>query len=376
MKHIPVAGPWITDAEVARVAEATRCAWYEDANGPTADFEEAFARKVGRAFAVSLPSCTSALHLVLAALGVGEDDEVIVPDATWIATAAPISYVGAQPVFVDVDPTTWCLAPDAVRRAIGPRTRAVIAVDLYGGMPEFDALQDLCSHAGVALIEDAAEAIGSMFHGEPAGSFGVASTFSFHGSKTLTTGEGGMLVTNDRELLERAQVLRDHGRAPGDVAFFNREVAFKYKMSAMQAALGHAQLDRLDQLVARKRAIFGWYRDRLASRPELTLNAEPPGTFNSYWMTTVIIDDSVGLTKAEVSRSLTEVGISTRPFFHPLSRIPAYSDHPRAHMAATDNHVSTRLGTYGLNLPSALILTEDDVDHVCTELLRVIDAAR
>lgn len=375
MSSIPIAGPSITETEVAAVENAVREAWYGEANRPIERFEQNFASQVGRRFAISLPSCTSGLHLVLAALGIGPGDEVVVPDATWIASAAPISYVGATPVFADVHPDTWCLTDDSLKKALSERTRAVIAVDLYGGMPDFDALQRTCEDAQIHLIEDAAEAIGSLHRGRPAGSFGSASAFSFHGSKTLTTGEGGMVVTDDESLYERMMVLRDHGRRPGDVAFFNNEVAFKYKMSALQAALGDAQLSRLSELVEMKRTIFDWYRARLGSTAAVTLNAEPEGTLNSYWMTTAVIDPGCGLTKVEIGEQLERAGIATRPFFHPLSGIPAYANHPQAGTAAASNPVSYRLGTYGINLPSALCLTEQDVDRVCTELLRVLGSA-
>jgi len=371
-RRIPVAGPSITEHEVALVADAARTAWYEHAGDVTDRFEASFGAYVDRVHAVSLPSCTSALHLSLAALRIGEGDEVIVPDATWIASSAPISYVGATPVFADVDRTTWCIDPASVERCITPRTRAVIAVDLYGGMPDFDALQAVCDDAGIALIEDAAEAIGSRYRDRPAGAFGITSTFSFHGSKTLTTGEGGMLVLDDDELHHTVMKLRDHGRNPGDVTFLNEEVAFKYKMSSLQAALGQGQLDRIEELVSGKRQIFAWYRDRLADHPLLELNAEPAGTLNSYWMSTVVVAPEAGRSGTALAAELGEAGISTRPFFHPLSSIPAYASAPDAGRARDANVVSRHLGDHGFNLPSALSLTEDDVDYVCHHLDRLL----
>jgi perosamine synthetase len=371
---LPVAGPWITEVEVAAVADAARTAWYGDAGTVIAQFEARFAEYVGRAHAISLPSCTSALHLSLAALGVGDGDEVIVPDATWIASAAPVDYVGADIRLVDSDPDDWCLSVDAVERAITDRTRAVIAVDLYGGMPRMDALTELCDARGVALVEDAAEAIGSRYGGRLAGGFGATSTFSFHGSKTLTTGEGGMVVTDDPALHERMQVLRDHGRPPGDTDFYNDEVAFKYKMSSLQAALGLAQLQRVDELVARKRAIFAWYRERLEGTEGVTLNPAPEPVESSYWMSTVVLDEGLGVTERDVSKALRARGIATRPFFHPLSSLAAYAGRPGTAEARDRNVVARHLGTYGVNLPSALSLTEADVEQVCDALLDVLRA--
>lgn len=371
-RMLAVAGPSITDHEINAVTEAVRSAWYESANEANDRFERSFARYVGRRHAVSLPSCTSALHLALSASGVGPGDEVIVPDSTWIASAAPIMYVGATPVFVDVHDATWCLDPRSVEAAITDRTRAVIAVDLYGGMVRFDELMAVCSARDILIIEDSAEAIGSGYQGRPAGSFGMCSTFSFHGSKTLTTGEGGMLVTDDGELYERVLHLRDHGRRPGDVTFFNTEVAFKYKMSSLQAALGQAQLERIDELVASKRRIFHWYQERLAGESALSLNAEPDGTYNSYWMSTVILDPSVSKGRDALIRDLARVGVATRPFFHPLSALPAFAGAKDADRARSANPVSSAIGARGINLPSALRLTEAEVDYACDQLMEFI----
>src|SRR5262245_17656235 len=272
MERIPIAGPWITDKEVAYVADAARNAWYAGANQFHERFERAFAEYIGVDHAIALPSCTSAIHLALLGLRVGPGDEVILPDCTWIASAAPVTYVGATPVFADIEPDPWCLSARSFEERITPRTRAVIPVDLYGGTPDFDAIDAVARKHRIAVIEDAAEAIGSERGARKAGSFGDAGVFSFHGSKTLTTGEGGMLVTRREDVWRRALFLRDHGRAPGDRMFWNTEVGHKYKMSAMQAALGLAQLERIDELLAKKRQIFAWYEGALAGVDLVTLN--------------------------------------------------------------------------------------------------------
>jgi perosamine synthetase len=375
MSRIPIAGPWITQREIDYVSDAAAHAWYDGANVYTERFEQAFAAYLGVRHAVSLPSCTSAIHLALAAVGVGPGDEVIVPDVTWIASAAPVSYVGATPVFADIDPVNWCLSAEAFERCVTPRTKAVIPVDLYGSLPNWGAIRTVAGRHGITVIEDAAEALGSQWHGSRAGSLGDMGVFSFHGSKTLTTGEGGMLVTDRSDLKDRVLFLRDHGRPPGDRMFYNTEVAYKYKMSALQAALGLAQLERVDELVGRKREIFAWYRDDLNDIPGLTLNPEPQGTMNSYWMTTIILDERYGLTKARLMELLNDRGISSRPFFHPLSLLPAYAGTLGVDEARRRNIVSYRITPHGLNLPSALSLTREDVAHVSRALRDILDAS-
>lgn len=374
--RIPVSGPWITEREIRYVTDAVTNAWYANHAVYHQRFEKAFTAYLGVQHAMALPSCTSAIHLSLLALGVGPGDEVIVPDATWIASAAPVSYVGATTVFADIDPVTWCLSTESFEACITPRTKVVIPVDLYGSMPDWRGLRDVAQRHGVQIIEDAAEAVGSRFQDKLAGTFGRTGVFSFHGSKTLTTGEGGLLVTDDAALFARAQRLRDHGRPPGDRMFCNTEVAHKYKMSSMQAALGLAQLERVDELIARKRQIFSWYRNFLAGVDGIALNAEPAGTLNSYWMVTVILDGRLGMDKKVLMAKLDQHNIDSRPFFFPLSSLPAYSAHAEAARARARNRVAYELTPRGLNLPSGLNLTEADVEYVCTSLLTALGLRR
>lgn len=371
---IRIAGPWITDKEIQYVAEATAQGWYSQSNFYQERFEQAFARYVGKPFAAALPSCTSAIHLALAAWGIGPGDEVIVPDIAWIACAAPIAYVGATPVFADVDAKTWCLSPESLEACMTPRTKAIMAVDLYGHIFAANEIRAIARRRGLHLLEDAAEAVGSEYQGCKAGSLGDAGVFSFHGTKTMTTGEGGMFVTGDEELYRRVLVLRNHGQEPGAPMFWNVEVAYKYKMSALQAALGTAQLERIEELVERKRQIFNWYVEELKALDGITLNTETAGTKNSYWMVTVIWDAArFGLAKEELMRRLAERGIDSRPFFYPLSSLPAYAGHPEAQKAARRNTVSYRLAPCGINLPSALNLTREQVKTVCNVFKEIFD---
>ena len=257
MNPIPVAGPSITQKEIDYVTEAVTNGWFDKAYDYHRRFEEAAAALLGRRFAIALPSCTSGLHLALAALGIGPGAEVIVPERNLDRERRADRLCRRDARFCRCrSRRAGASIASAFERAITPRTKAAIVVDLYGNMPDWAAIEAVAARHGISLIEDAAEAIGSRYRGRPAGAFGVASAFSFHGSKTLTTGEGGMLLTDDEALYRRCLKLRDHGCAPGDIMFFNDEIAFKYRMSAMQAALGLAQLERLDELIARKREIF------------------------------------------------------------------------------------------------------------------------
>lgn len=367
---IPVAGPWITDREVEAVAHAARHSWFEHANDESRAFEAEFAAATGRAHAIALPSCTAGLHLSLMALGIGPGDEVVVPETTWIATAAPITYVGATPVFVDIEPDTWCMSVESVRGVVSPSTKAVIAVDLYGGFPDLVALETLCDEHGIALIEDSAEAAGGRHAGRAAGAFGKASTFSFHGSKTLTTGEGGMVLCDDEAMYRRMLFLRDHGRLPGDVSFRSVEVAWKYKMSELQAALGRVQLDRIDELIDKKRTIFQWYATRLD--PQLvSLNVEREHERATYWMVTAVFAEATAVMADTASAALADAGIASRPFFPPLSSLPAFEDAGDAPRARRHNSVSDDIARRAINLPSALTLTEDQVERVCDVVRRL-----
>lgn len=372
-ERIPIAGPWVTEKEIRYVAEAAADGWYERAGFYVQRFEEAFARYHGVKHAIAVPHCTSAIHLALAGLGITDGDEVIVPDISWIASAAPIHYVGAIPVFADIDRTTWGLSAESVRNNITARTRAIITVGLYGLSPDMDAILAVAKQHGLRVIEDSAQTLGSKFKGKLSGTFGDAGVFSFHGTKTLTTGEGGMFITDDSDLHQRAQVLRDHGRTKENFRnFYNTEVAFKYRMSSLQAAFGFAQLERLDELIEKKRQMFRWYQQRLADIPGIQLNAEPPGDFNTYWMTTVIVDPDYGLNSQQLMAEFARHSIDVRPFFHPMSSLPAFKDFPRVSEARQHNTVAYAVSPRGINLPSALMLQESQVDRVCVVLREIL----
>jgi perosamine synthetase len=374
MEPIYMAGPSITEHEIAVVNDAMRTGWYEKPYWYVETFQKEFAAYHGRKYGIMTPNCTMSIHLLLTALGISDGDEVIVPECTWIATAAPVSYLRATPVFCDIEPVNWCLDPESVERCITPRTRAVIAVDLFGNMPVMDEVVSLAEKHGIPLIEDSAESLGSIYKGTRAGKFGVGSVFSFHRTKTLVTGEGGMLLLDDDKLYERCMFLRDHGRKPGGPIYYNYEVTYKYMPFNLQAALGYAQFQRLDELVNKKREIWQMYKERLAGVDDIELNAEPEGVYNSVWITGLVFGKSHNLSKLDAMARLSELGLPSRPFFYPLSSLPAYpgfEERYRPH-----NPRSYDISARAINLPGALNLTEDQIDAVCDGIKKVCEQSR
>ena len=370
MKTIHWAGPSITEHEIDIVHDAMRNGWYENKFDYVEKFQHEFAIYHDRKYGIMTPNCTSAIHLLLTALEISEGDEVILPECTWIATGAGITYLRANPIFCDVDPKTWCLDPRSVEKLITPKTKAVIAVNLYGNMPQYDELTKLCAHHKIPLIEDSAESVGSTYKGVRAGKFGIGSVFSFHRTKTITTGEGGMLLLDDEKLFDRCMFLRDHGRKK-DVMYLNYEVTYKYMPFNLQAALGYAQFQRIEELVDIKRNQLKMYRERLDKIEDIFLNTEPEGGVNGAWITAVLFGKSHKLQALEVVEKLAEMDIPARPFFYPLSSLPAY---PMARAKyETMNPVAYDISTRGINLPGSAILTEDQIDWICEGIKKLID---
>ncbi len=367
---IQMAGPWITKLEMDTVMDAMENGWYGDkAYWYCEEFQRVFAEWHNRKYALMTPNCTSAIHLALYSLGVGPGDEVILPECTWIASAAPTTYVGATPVFVDIDPKHWCMDAASLEAAITKNTKAVIMVNLFGNMPDIKAIQIICDHHGIPLIEDAAESLGSSYQGVKSGKFGKASVFSFHRTKTLTTGEGGMFLTDDDELYKRASFVRDHGRDP-ERMYFNTEVAYKYMPFNIQAAIGYAQFQRIDELVGRKRWILEEYKRLLEDIPDIHFNPEPPGGVNGAWATTMVFGDRHNMSKERAIEALSGLGLPLRPFFYPLSSLPAYETH--ADHGKACNPVAYDVSSRGVNLPSALNITEDQISEVAQGIRTIL----
>lgn len=370
MKHtfISVTVPSITQREVQYITKAAKDGWRENHRKYIGLFEKKFAKYVQRKYALATSSCTGALHLSYLSLGLKRGDEVIVPNITWVGSVAPLYWMGVQPIFADINPKTWCIEADDIEKKITKKTKAIIVVDLYGNTAEMKSILKIARKHKLWVIEDAAEAAGSEYFGKKAGSFGDISCFSFHGSKMLVTGEGGMLLTDRKDVIEKARYFNEQCKDPKK-AFWNLEIGYKYKMSNFQAACGIAQLERVESLIKKKRQIFAWYKKRLSKSPGLTLNAELEGTKNTYWMVTVVFDKKYNIHKEKLLKELEKYGIQARPFFYPLSSLPAI--HRKA-----NTPVSFDISSRAINLPCGFNITKKKVDYICGALLEVLKRNR
>ena len=367
---IPVAAPVIGEREIAYVDDAVRSGWVSSI-GPYIDrFEAGFAKWVGVKHAVAVANGTVALHLALHALGLGPGDEVVIPDLTFAATAHAVLQTGATPVLADVEADTFCLDPAAVERAITSRTKAILPVHLYGHPADMTALRALAAPRGIDLVEDAAEAHGARVGGARVGSLGRVAAFSLYGNKIITTGEGGILTTDDDALAARLRFLKDHGMSK-ERRYFHTELAFNYRMTNLSAALGVAQLEQADEFIEKKRRIMDWYREGLAGTP-LDLSVERPGYRSVYWMASAVLRAGVSRTRDEVGAALKAAGVDSRPFFAPMSELPHLASLRRVGRDGDGCPVSARLSAGGLNLPSGCALGAADIARVCQALRAAI----
>jgi perosamine synthetase len=365
-KFIPATGPDITAKEIKYVERAARDGWDQNAGKYTALFEQKFAKYVGRKYALATSSCTAALHLAYLALGIKAGDEVIAPNITWIASVEPLYWIGAEVKYADIDPKTWCIDPKSVEQLITPNTRAILVVNLYGHVADMDPILNLAKKHNLKIIEDAAESVGSVYKGKMAGSFGDVSAFSFHGSKALTTGEGGMMLSDSEDVIKKARYYNDHCKDPKKV-FWNLEIGYKYKMSNFQAACGLAQLSRVKSLIAKKILIFKWYQKYLGGIPGISLNAEAPGTKNTYWMVTVVINKKIlkNKTKEQLINELAKENIQARPFFYPLSTVPAIN-------VTAHTPIAFDISPRAINLPCGAKTTEAEVAYISKTLKEIL----
>lgn len=370
--QVPLVQPILDGNELEYVTECIRTGWISSQGRFVREFEESFGRYVGTPNAVVTSNGTVALHLALVTLGIGPGDEVIVPDLTFAAPVNAVLYVGATPVLVDVDPVTMAMDMDAAAAAVGSRTRAILPVHLYGHPADMDRVMALATRHGLVVVEDCAEALGSRYRGEHVGLRGDAATFSFFGNKTITTGEGGMILFKDAAMLERARMLRDHGMSKTR-RYWHLEVGFNYRMTNVQAAIGVAQVERAAHFVSRKRWVADAYRQRLADVPGLQLPGEVGDVVNSYWLYTVVLPRPLATERDALLEQMKESGVEVRPVFHAMHRMPPYQPYVRegqqfpGSIAASDG---------GISLPSGVHMNEADIDKVARVVREVIARCR
>ena len=367
---IPVANPSLDGNELAYVIDCLKSGWISSQGGYLRKFEAIFADFLGIEQALAVTNGTAALHLALVTLGIGPGDEVIVPDLTFAASASAVIHAGATPVLVDVERTSWTIDVDKAAAAVGPRTRAIMPVHLYGQPADMDAIRSLADRHRLLVIEDAAEALGSTWKGRKVGSFGDAAIFSFFANKIVTTGEGGMAVFADAAKAERARKLRDHGMSPAK-RYWHEEIGFNYRMTNMQAAIGVAQMERIERLVAGKLALAERYRKGLIDVPGVVLPAARAGVLNTFWSYSILLSDCPSMDERDhVIARLARLGIGTRPLFYPLHTMPAF----RAFAGNRDFSATEFLSARGLSLPSAISLEDREIDFVCHSLSSLLAA--
>ena len=369
--RIEVFQPVVGDTESAAVVDAlSRGAISGRLEGDyLGEFETLVSHQCGASYGVTTSTGTAALALAVAGLGIGPGDEVLVPAVTNIASAFAVVYAGATPVFLESEPVTGNIDPDLIRRQITPRTRAIMPVHLYGHPVDMDPVMAIAAEHGLSVIEDNAEAQGALYRDRPTGGIGHVGCLSFFVNKTVTTGEGGMVVTSDKALADRIRHIKNLAYS-GPNKFHHEVVAYNYPLTNLQAAIGVAQMKRFDEVVQAKRALAARYRERLVSIPGLQLPAEQPWARSSYWMSTIVLGDD--LPERDVVRSrLTEDGIGTRTFFHPMHQQPVFL---KMGVSSTSDRlpVAERLGQRGLYLPSTITLTDADLDRICASVRRAV----
>jgi perosamine synthetase len=366
---LPISKPFIGAREKELVLDALDSGWVSSIGKYIDEFEAGFARYCGTEYALAVSNGTTGLHLALAALGLQPGDEVIVPDLTFVATPNAVAYTGATPVLADIDPDTLCIDPASVKSLITERTKAIIPVHLYGHPADMDALLEIGAAHGVDIIEDAAEAHGAEYKGRRVGGLGKCGVFSFYGNKVITTGEGGMLTTNDQAFYLQAKRLRDHAMSPRR-RYFHEERGFNYRITNLQAALGVAQLERIEEFLARRAEIMDWYNSEIATTDAIRLNRVKNWAKSAFWMICLEVDWLDETRRDVLMQKLRERGIDTRPYFCTMSSMPMYKQEPLP--------ISARKAQIGLNLPSYFELTKPEVQRVgsgVNEILRELRPA-
>jgi len=361
MMKIPVSIPDLSGNEERYVADAVKSTWISSTGAYVKRFESEFAVLAGTKYALSVANGTLALHLAMIAMNIGPGDEVIVPSLTYIATANAVKYVGATPVFVDVDPATWCLDPTKLNAAITPRTKGIIPVALYGHPADMDAINTIAARHNLWVVDDTAEAHMATYRGRPAGSLAPMSTFSFYGNKIITSGEGGALTYDDPELDARLRMLRSQGMDPKRRYYFPI-IGYNFRLTNVACALLCAQLERKEQILSRRRAIFADYRRKLAGIPGIGFQPVAKWAEPAPWLFCITADETqFGMDRDALALKLEERGIETRPFFVPIHGLPPY----RTGGTVAELPVTEQLARSGLNLPTFGGMTDAQVDYVC-----------
>ncbi len=366
-RFIPVAEPVLAGNEKQYVNQCLESGWISGSGNYVEAFEKSFADFCGVDHAVSIVNGTAALHVALLALGIGRGDEVIVPDLTFIASANAVTYCGAQPVFADVDARTWTLDPQDTAAKISARTKAVMPVHLYGHPANMTPLLELAQDHDIHVIEDAAEAHGAEYKGQRVGSIGCIAAFSFFGNKVVTTGEGGMITTNDENLADRARLLKGQGMNP-ERRYHFPIVGYNYRMTNIQAAIGVAQMERIDWFIERRREVAAWYDSSLKNLPVMTMT-EAAWAKSVYWLYSICVPEEID--RDLLIEQLLEKGIETRPFFYPTHLQPPY-------LRATEGQtfpVTTKLAAQGLSLPSSARISKEEVAYIADALGTCLQAA-
>lgn len=357
---IPVSKPTLTGNEMKYVQQAIATNWISSAGSFIRDFEVKFAEVCGAKYGIACANGTVAMHLAMATLGLEADDEVIIPTFTMIATANAVAYCGAKPVLVDMEPNYWQMDVDQVAAKITPRTKAIVPVHIYGHPTDMDPLRELAQKHGIMIIEDSAEAHGGEYKGQPCGSLGDAAGFSFYGNKIITTGEGGMVTTNNREIAKLAWNLRDHAFSH-ERHFWHKFVGFNYRMTNLQAAVGLAQVEQMSTFVAQRRQNALEYNCRLSTIPGIRTPAEAPWAKNVYWMYGIMVDEKeYGMNRDQLRKVLADNGIETRTFFIPMHCQPVYWDAFKGQRYPVAEDLCKR----GFYLPSSSSLALDEIEYV------------
>jgi perosamine synthetase len=362
---IPISKPSVTEKELAYVTDAVRSTWISSLGKYIDRFEREFADFCGVKYAIAVMNGTVAIQLALEALGVKPGDEVIVPDLSFIATANAVLYIGAVPVFVDVDPETFCLDPNKIEAAITSKTRAILPVHLYGHPADMQKINAIAEKYNLLVIEDAAEAHGAAIKGKKTGSWGHCATFSFYGNKNITTGEGGMITTNDEVLYKRCRFLRDHAMSP-DKRYWHPERGYNFRMTNIQAAIGCAQLERITEIMSEKTRVFNAYQEYLQGCDKISLNHTLPWATNAYWLITARFEGYDERKRDKLMVKLKEKGIDSRPFFYPMSAMPYLRTN-------VNNPVTYKVYAEGINLPTYFGLSNEDIRYIAEQLKLIVE---